>query len=173
MANRKFSPCTMTWLTFLDIVAWRIRCCSPTLLHMADGRQHACMQRFLSLTNKVVSFWNKFHNNGPNEDPWGQPRDILDHSLLILPSFTRLYLSFRNDRIRSNDWLVNPYALSFLMTKLWHRESKALLMSVDRMVTSSFLSIACFQSSVSLTSVVSQLWFFLYAVNLGDRVGSK
>ena len=42
-----------------------------------------------------------------------------------------------------NDWLVNPYALSFLMTKLWLRGSKALLMSVDRMVTNSFLSIAC------------------------------
>ena len=122
----------------------------------------AYMKRFVYLTNMVMSFWNKFHNNGPNEDPWEQPRDILDHSLLIVPSFTRLYLSFRNDRIRSNDWLVNPYALSFLMTKLWHRESKALLMSVDRMVTNSFLSIACFQSSVSLTSVVSQLWFFLY-----------
>ena len=147
----------MTWLTFLDIVAWKMRCCSPTLLHIADSRQHTW--KGLSLTNMVMSFWNKFHNNGPNEDPWGQPRDILDHSLLKVPSFTRLYLSFRNDRIRSNDWLVNPYALSFLMTKLWHRELKALLMSVNRMDTNSFLSIARFQSSVSLSSVVSQLWF--------------
>ena len=120
-----------------------MRCCSPTLSHNYSWWSSAYMKRFVSLTNMVMSFWNKFHNNGPNEDPWGQPRDILDHSLLIVPSFTRLYLSFRNDRIRSNDWLVNPYALSFLMTKLWHRESKALLMSVDRMVTNSFLSIAC------------------------------
>ena len=36
------------------------------------------MKRFVFLTNMVISFWNKFHNNGPNEDPWGQP---LDHSL--------------------------------------------------------------------------------------------
>ena len=113
---------------------------------------------------------NSGNEVGPNEDLWGQPHDLLDHSLLIVPSFTRLYLSFRNDRIRSTDWLVNLYALSFLMTKLWHRESKALLMSVDRIVTKSFLSIACFQSSISLTSVVSPLWFFLYAVNLEDRV---
>ena len=89
------------------------------------------MNRFVSLTNKVMSFWNKLHNNGPNDHPWGQPRDMLDHSRLIVPSFTWLYLSFRNDRIRSNDWLVNLYALSFLMTKLWHRESKASLMSVE------------------------------------------
>ena len=157
----------MTWLTSLDIVAWKILCCSLTLLHIADSCQHTWKGFCLSPTR------DNFHYNEPNEDPWGQPRDILDHSLVIVPSFTWLYLLFRNDRIRSTDWLVKPYALSFLMTKLWHRESKALLMSVDRMVTNSFLSIACFQSSVSLTSVVSKVQFFLYAVNLGDRVGSK
>ena len=114
----------------------------------------AYMKRFVSLTNRVMSFWNKFNNNGPNENPWRQLHDILDHSILMVPSFTWLCLSFRNDQVRSNDWLVNPCALSFLMTKLWHRESKALLIPVDRMVTSSFLLIACFQSYVSLTRVI-------------------
>ena len=108
----------------------------------------AYIKRFLSLSNKVLSFWNKFHNNALSEDPWGQPRDILDHSLLLVPSFTRLYLSFRNDRIRSSDWLANTYALSFLMTKLWHRVKSLAQVYIDRMVANSFLSIACFHSSV-------------------------
>ena len=132
----------MTWLTFLDICSLEDAMLQSNPVTYSWWSS-AYMKRFVSLTNTVMSFWNTFHNNGPNEDRWGQPRDILDHSLLILPSFMRLYLSFRNDQIRSNDWLVNPYAWSFLMTKLWLRGSKALLMSVDRMVTNSFLSIAC------------------------------
>ena len=46
-------------------------------------------------------------------------------------------------------------------------ESKALLMSVERMAVISFLSKANFQSSMSLSSVVSVLFCFLYAVKHG------
>ena len=46
-------------------------------------------------------------------------------------------------------------------------ESKALLMSVERMAVISFLSRANFQSSMSLSSVVSVLFCFLYAVKHG------
>ena len=110
-------PCTMTWLTFLDIVAWKILCCSLTLLHIADGCQHTWKGFCLQPTR------DKSHYNGPNEDPWGQPRDILDHSLLILPSFTRLYLSFRNDRLDPMIDYWTHMLWAFLMTKLWHTES--------------------------------------------------
>ena len=46
-------------------------------------------------------------------------------------------------------------------------ESKASLMSVERMAVISFLSRANFLSSMSLCSVVSVLFCFLYAVKHG------
>ena len=50
----------MTWLTFLDIVALKMPCCSPTLLHIADSRQHT--RKSLCLKSSPVTIQMKAIN---------------------------------------------------------------------------------------------------------------
>ena len=84
-----------------------------------------------------------------------QPRSMLFHSLVTSFSLTLFSLSLKNDRIRWRDFVSKPYASSFFTTSEWHRESKALLISVDRTDTISFLSTAWPFFSLRSTSAKS------------------
>ena len=57
--------------------------------------------------------------------------------------------------MRSNAEDSKPYASSFVSVGEWLRESNALLISVDKIHTNSFLSIASFQSSVRRLTAMS------------------
>ena len=136
---------------------------SPTSLaiciHTADGRQRTWWG--LAQSWYAMSFWNIFHRSGPNTVPWGQPRVIVFHSLVWPFIFTLLNILSKKDRVKSNEQLPKPQASSFFMVSAGHKESNALLISVDKMVTSSFLSTACFHSSTRVSRVTSRLYFFL------------
>ena len=97
----------------------------------------------------------------PNAVPWGQPRVIVFHSLVWPFIFTLLNILSKKDRVKSNEQLLKPQASSFFMVSAGHKESNALLIFVDKMVTSSFLSTACFHSSTRVSRVTSRLYFFL------------
>ena len=104
---------------------------------------------------------------GPKADPCGHPLVVSFHSLLMLPSFTLFCRSSKYEAISLREPLDRPYDSSFLSRRLGTMESKALLMSVESIAVISPLSKANFQSSISLSSVVSVLLCFLYAVKHG------
>ena len=116
-----------------------------------------------------------FHSKGPNDDPWGHPLTA-SFQLLVTPFSLTLFcrlVKYDLIMIKLSDSSEKPYALSLFITSDGCRESNGLLMSVESIPIDCLESTASFQSSVSLSKVVSQLCFFLYADMQGSSLESK
>ena len=104
---------------------------------------------------------------GPIADPCGHPLVVSFQSLLIFPSLTLFFLCSKYDFTSLKEPSERPQDSSFFSRRLGTIESKALLISVERMAVISLLTRANFQSTMSLNSVVSVLFCFLYADKQG------
>ena len=83
--------------------------------------------------------------------------------LVAVPTRDLFFLPSKKDFIKFRALSQKPYAFSLAMCNIGCTESKALLMSVDKMATVSPTSLPYFQSSTSRIKVVSQLYRFGYA----------
>ena len=84
-----------------------------------------------------------------------------------------LSLVVKYDLIKLSDSSEKPYALSLFIMSDGCRESNALLMSVESIPIDCSESTASFQSSVSLSKVVSQTMFFPVRKYAGIELGIK
>ena len=114
-----------------------------------------------------------FHSKGANDDSSGHPLTASFQLLVTLLSLTLFCRLEKYDLIKLSDSSEKPYALSLFIMRDGCRESNALLLSVEGIQINCSESTASFQSSVSLSKVVSQLCFFLYANMQGSSLESK
>ena len=114
-------------------------------------------------THRGRSFWKIFHNEGPRTEPWGQPLFTSRYELTSFPILTH-FASVTKVAVQELYQTLLKTVCFKLSSKGGWSVSKAFDMSVERMLTTSLLSLAFLHDSIRLICVVSQLWCLRYAL---------